>query len=670
MSSRVMASVGHRVDNTRMTNRIPWTGQGGAVMVAIMLNSGCNSILGTEDIRTNGCPSVGVRDCIDASTPQTCAANGKWEPLAPCYEQACQAGKCVGICSPGTWRCNDKQPQFCDDTGQWQNDALACEHVCFEGTCLGSCTPGETRCNGDTPQTCNGNGSWKSADAPCADQWCNPDTGTCEGSCLPGQSFCTPNNEYKHCNARGQVELDPPCDHQTCDNNLGCIGVCAPYETSCIGNRISLCVDGKFKTNTPCFGQTCRNGTCIGECEPGKRCSGETVQTCDIFGQWQNVEVCSGNVHCEGGACVTNCVTGDKECQGNTSYACIDGTWTKADVCVDQTCIPTTGDCEGECAPGQARCVGQTPETCEPTGHWKALPACAGVCVEGTCPGPSCNGLAENCGPNQNENCCAGRVVPSLTFYHNGDPKTPAMISEFRLDRFEVTVGRFKKFVAAFNAGSVVLVDGVGAHPKIPGSGWQSSWNADLMNQVGPGVINPEWSDTRPISERPWITAFAFCAWDGGRIPTYTEWEGATKAGPEYRRFPWSAPPSSLLIDPSYAVYACTGDGSPPNDDGSHPEYCDNALDLLPVGSRSPKGDGKYGHADLIGNLTEWSFDAFDLGYPVPCNDCAPVSTDPGATSLFIGAYYRSQLAGLGTAYISSRVLPWEYGGFRCARQP
>jgi len=45
--------------------------------------------------------------------------------------------------------------------------------------------------------------------------------------------------------------------------------------------------------------------------------------------------------------------------------------------------------------------------------------------------------------------------------------------------------------------------------------------------------------------------------------------------------------------------------------------------DLLPaVGSRSPLGDGRWGHADLVGSVREWTADGFG-DYTNPCNDCS-----------------------------------------------
>jgi formylglycine-generating enzyme required for sulfatase activity len=44
------------------------------------------------------------------------------------------------------------------------------------------------------------------------------------------------------------------------------------------------------------------------------------------------------------------------------------------------------------------------------------------------------------------------------------------------------------------------------------------------------------------------------------------------------------------------------------------------------VGSKSPKGDGKWGQSDLDGNIAEWTLDWWTNPYPMPCNNCAELT--------------------------------------------
>jgi formylglycine-generating enzyme required for sulfatase activity len=168
---------------------------------------------------------------------------------------------------------------------------------------------------------------------------------------------------------------------------------------------------------------------------------------------------------------------------------------------------------------------------------------------------------------------------------------------------------------------------GAGAHPLIPNSGWDPTWNArlaatpsDLLSSLHCGgeswTDSPSANEALPINCINWFESFAFCAWDGGRLPTESEWNFAASGGDQQRVYPWSSPPTSTTIDDTYAV------------------YCGETCALQPVGSRSPKGDGRWGHSDLAGGVWEWNLDWWEEPYVVPCVDCAVV-TPSGPESLY-----------------------------------
>ena len=97
--------------------------------------------------------------------------------------------------------------------------------------------------------------------------------------------------------------------------------------------------------------------------------------------------------------------------------------------------------------------------------------------------------------------------------------------------------------------------------------------------------IEPGGSETRPMNCLDWYDAYAFCIWDGGFLPTEAEWNFAAAGGGEQRLYPWSVPPTSQTIDASYAVYEVDA--------------------TAPVGSKSPNGDARWGHADMAGNVMD-----------------------------------------------------------------
>jgi formylglycine-generating enzyme len=154
--------------------------------------------------------------------------------------------------------------------------------------------------------------------------------------------------------------------------------------------------------------------------------------------------------------------------------------------------------------------------------------------------------------------------------------------------------------------------------------GWDSAWNANLTADTAALVAAvkcidtfqswtdaPDANEALPMNCITWFEAFAFCAWDGGFLPTEAQWNYAAAGGSEQRAYPWSNPASSLILDCSYANFY----------NGDH---CVNSPvgAVWRVGADSPNGDGKYGHADLAGNVWEWTLD-YESAYQNPCTDCA-----------------------------------------------
>jgi len=245
----------------------------------------------------------------------------------------------------------------------------------------------------------------------------------------------------------------------------------------------------------------------------------------------------------------------------------------------------------------------------------------------------SCIGLAATCGAAANENCCATATVPGGTYYRSYDVSpgssykdmgAPATVSTFKLDKFEVTVGRFRVFVnAGYGTQAKPPAPGAGTHPALPESGWDPAWNQELSTDISSLVAGlkcdasyQSWTDAagatdnRPINCVTWYEAMAFCIWDGGYLPTEAEWNYAAAGGAEQRAFPWSNPAGDVSIDCSYA-----------NHFPASSQPC--APGVNRVGSESPKGDGKWGHSDLAGNVAELVLDSY-APYVTPCTDCAP----------------------------------------------
>ncbi len=300
----------------------------------------------------------------------------------------------------------------------------------------------------------------------------------------------------------------------------------------------------------------------------------------------------------------------------------------------------------------------------------------------------SCDGLAA-CA--EGRGCCERIAVPAATFpmgrgVDAGDacpvgllcessetPEHPARVSSFSLDAFEVTVGRFRRFVERWN--HTAPPPGAGAHPRIAGSGWRSLWDSRLpadrarfesLLEKGCATerlpIRPAWGQRDLYGDIAmncvnWYEAFAFCVWDGGRLPTEAEWERAAANGAANDPFPWGAERAA----PSRALFGCLPDAG----------LACALIDLTTVGTH-PDGKSKTapGHHDLAGNVSEWTLDAVDT-YPSGAVDDGASVGDEGAR-ITRGGSFASEESALRAA---ARGLNVSSGrstatGFRCARTP
>jgi formylglycine-generating enzyme required for sulfatase activity len=283
-----------------------------------------------------------------------------------------------------------------------------------------------------------------------------------------------------------------------------------------------------------------------------------------------------------------------------------------------------------------------------------------------TASGPACLGLKSICGVNGDDDCCASSVIPGGTFSRDydgfaedgfGDSHYVATITTFRLDKYEAAVGRYRAFAAGL-PGSLPKT-GDGKNPNDPNDpGWDSTWNANVPSTIrcdGAATLTEVTrtnSESLPVNCITWFEAFAFCIWDGGRLPTEAEWNYAAAGGDEQRAYPWSVPATDLSLDSTRARYA-----------SDSPQR---------VGLASA-GAGKWGQLDMAGNVAEWVRDCPEADPPpLPCKDCtfglpsAPhCSARGGLFSDTLPVRLRVSTHGAFTPNLRTKLV-----GVRCARAP
>jgi formylglycine-generating enzyme len=245
-------------------------------------------------------------------------------------------------------------------------------------------------------------------------------------------------------------------------------------------------------------------------------------------------------------------------------------------------------------------------------------------------------------------------------------PEHDVEVADFFLDTYEVTVARFKKFVDGYPGSKPAA--GAGEIAGVANSGWQLSWNTNLpadqnalktsLSCFGTATFRADSNnDNKPINCVDWYVAFAFCVWEGGRLPTEAEWEYAAAGGIENRVVPWG----SEIPKIDRAIFGClTTGGTCVITDSSN---------ISEVGGRL-NGAGKWGHQDLAGNLWEWTFDLYAGYTTAKCVHPCVVATSTKIERMHRGGDFNDAAGGMRSARRANGDPAVRGGtiGLRCAK--
>lgn len=222
-------------------------------------------------------------------------------------------------------------------------------------------------------------------------------------------------------------------------------------------------------------------------------------------------------------------------------------------------------------------------------------------------------------------------LVPAGEFIWGGSVQIPRpqhriYLDAFYLDKFEVTVSQYSKFLAISDH----------RHPNR----WSES---NLGNDADRPVIGVTWYDARE-----------YCRWADKRLPTDAEWEKAAR-GTDGREYPWG----QEVPTQKYANF------------GKRDDWWKGYSTLAKVGSYA-LDISPYGVYDMAGNVEEWVADWIDIEGQYYKTDLSRNPTGPmlGQFKILRGGSWFTPATGL-----PIRIPSWSDPsitnfsiGFRCAQ--
>jgi len=171
--------------------------------------------------------------------------------------------------------------------------------------------------------------------------------------------------------------------------------------------------------------------------------------------------------------------------------------------------------------------------------------------------------------------------------YDNEHPVHTVKLSEYKIDKYEVTAGEYKKCIDAGNCNNKNADE---PHYEASVNDECNIYAADKGNH--------------PMNCVSWFGAKAYCEWVGKKLPTEAQWEKAAR-GTQGLKYPWGNEPEANC---EYAVISVYNSETDDYDNG-----CGKDGTWI-VGSKE-KGKSPYGVYDMIGNVEEWVDDYYAENY-------------------------------------------------------
>jgi len=218
-------------------------------------------------------------------------------------------------------------------------------------------------------------------------------------------------------------------------------------------------------------------------------------------------------------------------------------------------------------------------------------------------------------------------------FYPEERPVRRVTVEPFRIDPTPVTNATFRRFVDA--TGYVTLAERPVPDAPLPGSAvftppaapvdladpsawWRFREGACWHRPLGEGSTLAGLDD-HPVVHVAFADALAYSRWAGKTLPTEVQWEFAARGGLEGADYAWGN-----VLAPDGLMLANYWQGDFPIEN----RMLDGWSRTSPVGHFPANG---YGLHDMIGNVWEWTVDAWTLPGTGPARACCGMR-DAGGT--------------------------------------